>query len=330
VENPADRIRPTGPTVVRTAMPVPSPDTGPGTPPPSRRNALAWARSPRAHAWISSAGFALTILGTALFGFLAELSVVGGLQHSRGQQLAYANLREELANATAPVGPADVDGRPLRLGAPVALLRMGAPVLTEVVLNGTTSGVLMQGVGHRRDTVLPGQPGVSVLMGRRTTFGGPFRELGAKKPGQLLLVTTGQAKDQRFRVIDVRRAGDPLPPALQQGGARLTLITTSGDASTPDGTVFVDADLIDPPQPGSAPAYTVTTLPREELPLRGEWRALIPVTAWGTLLVAAAIATTWLRLRWGTWQTWTVAVPTLGFLGIAVAGAAARLLPNLL
>lgn len=33
---------------------------------------------------------------------------------------------------------------------------------------------------------------------------------------------------------------------------------------------------------------------------------------------------------WGRWQTWIVCVPVLTALGLAVSGAATRLLPNLL
>ncbi|WP_282204896.1 sortase family protein [Kitasatospora fiedleri] len=65
-----------------------------------------------------------------------------------------------------------------------------------MVVEGTTGRDLMRGPGHRRDTVLPGQPGVAVLFGRSTAFGAPFADLGGSRsatdrrhhrPGQLPL-----------------------------------------------------------------------------------------------------------------------------------------------
>ena len=46
-----------------------------------------------------------------------------------------------------------------------------------VVVEGTTPGEPDAGPGHLRDTPLPGQAGVSVVFGRRATFGAPFASL---------------------------------------------------------------------------------------------------------------------------------------------------------
>ncbi len=137
-------------------------------------------------------GAALSILAALLLGFVAHLGVVSQLRHDRDQQVAFADFRKALANATAPVGQTDDRGRLLAAGTPVALFDIPAAHVHEVVLEGTTSGVLASGPGHRRDTVLPGQAGTAVLFGRHSAYGGPFRSIANLKVGTTFTVTTGQ------------------------------------------------------------------------------------------------------------------------------------------
>lgn len=271
----------------------------------------------------------LNIVTLVVVAFVAQVTVIGRLEHDRDQQVAYARLREELANGTAPVGPVDPDGKRVELGDPVALLEIPGLGLEEVVVSGTTSGVLASGVGHRRDTVLPGQAGVSVLMGRRMTYGGPFSAIGTLGPGDILTVTTGQGTS-RYRVLDVRRPGDPVPPIPEQGAGRLTLVTSGGNPLAPSDVVRVDADLVGNAQPAAQPALTTGSLPPPEQTMHGDIRALIPLVLWGLALAGGVFAISWLGQRWGRWQAWIVAVPLLTYLGLSVAGTASQLLPNLL
>lgn len=272
---------------------------------------------------------ALNIVVLLVIAFLAQVTVVGRLQHDRDQQLAFADLREELANGTAPVGSIDPVGHRVGLGRPIALLEIPGLNLKEVVLSGTTPGVLASGVGHRRDTVLPGQAGVSVLMGRRFTYGGPFSAIGALGPGDTLTVTTGQGTST-YRVLAVRHPGDPLPPAPLEGAGRLTLVTTTGNPLSPKDVVRVDADLVGTAMAPAQPALSPASLPSAEQAMHGDIRALIPLVLWGLALLAGVFAVSWLRQRWGRWQAWVVGVPVLGFFALSVAGQASQLLPNLL
>lgn len=280
--------------------------------------------STRARMMLAAAG--LKILGAVLFGFLAQVTIVGSLEHNRDQQVAYDDLRLTLAEGTAPVGP--VGGKAVDLGVPVARITIPSIGIKEVVREGTTSGVLRGGPGHRRDTVYPGQPGTSVLMGRRMAFGGPFSGLRLLEKDAEIKVVTGQG-ELIFRVLGVRHAGDPQAPALAPNASRLTLITTAGSRFAPSGIDRVDADLVGITQPAATPKYTATTLPRTERVLAREPGALGAASGWGFLLVCAAVVATMLRTIWGRWQTWVVAVPVLGFLGMEVADNIARLLPNI-
>lgn len=310
----------TGPVIdTPTDLPVVEPSTGAAPP--------ATSGPPEVRGYV--VGAALSILAALLLGLVAHLGVVSQLRHDRDQQVAYADFRKSLANATAPVGQVDDHGRLLALGTPVALIDIPKLHLHEVVLEGTTSGVLASGPGHRRDTVLPGQVGTSVLFGRHSAYGGPFRSLATLAVGTDFTVTTGQGTHQ-FRVTGVRRAGDPRPAALAAGQGRLTLVTADGASYAPDGAVWVDAALVSDAQPAPARALTASSLAPAEQALAGDSSAWMPLILWAQALLLVALFVVWARAHWGRWQAWLTGVPVLGVIALALADQVARLLPNLL
>ncbi len=270
-----------------------------------------------------SAMIALLILG-----FLTHLTLLSGLQHARDQGQAYAELRNDLAIGVAPVGAVDADGALLRLGAPVAIIEIRRIGLREVVVEGTSSRALMSGPGHRRDTVQPGQVGVSVVMGRRSAYGGPFSRLDEVRQGDEILVTTGQGP-QTFSALGVRHAGDPLPPTLAQGKARLTLATADGAPFRPEDVLWVDADLTGQAQdPGTR--VPPAALPAAEGVLAGDSSALLPLMLWLPLLLVSGGAIVWLRHRIGRARAWVIGVPVLLLFGLLASDEIAALLPNVL
>ncbi|MDX3852157.1 class E sortase [Streptomyces sp. AK02-01A] len=303
--------------------------SGPARPPgPPRPD--GGSAPPAARAGLALTGAALCVLAAVLLGFAASLTVVGHLQHARDQQVGYDDLREQLAEGTAPVGQRGNDGKPLPLGAPVALLDIPALGVHEVVGEGTTSGVLMSGPGHRRDTPLPGQAGTAVIMGRQWGYGSPFGRLDTLARGATIEVMTGQGK-ARYRVSGVRRAGDALPaPSGGSDRGRLTLITATGAPYTPAGVLRVDAELTTPVRPGPPRERRNGWIGPAEEALHGDNGAWPAVFLWTLGLFLAALTAAWAHRVRGRWQTWLCAVPVLTVLGLAVAGAATRLLPNLL
>lgn len=308
------------------------PQAGPPYP-PSRSRAEPASEPPsgrggggRPDPWLAIPGAALTVLAALLLGFAANLTVLGHIEHARAQQTGYDRLRAELALGTAPVGPKDARGKEVRDGAPVAVLHIPAIGLREVVFQGTTSGVLMSGPGHLRNTPMPGQAGTSTIMGRQWGYGSPFNHLARLHAGDPITVTTGQGH-ARYKVTDVRRAGDPTPPQLTSGGGRLTLVTATGGLYTPHGVLRVDADLVGTAQPAPVTGGAVSSA---ELPLSGDPSAWLPVLLWLQALLLATVAVSWAHRRWGSWQSWITGVPVLTALVIALSGAATELLPNLL
>ncbi|MFJ3581450.1 class E sortase [Streptomyces sp. NPDC090127] len=276
-------------------------------------------------------GAALCVLAALLIGFAANLTVVGHLQHARDQRTAYDDLREQLALGTAPVGQQTFDGKQLALGAPVALLRIPALGLREVVAEGTTSEVLMSGPGHRRDTPLPGQEGTATIMGRQWGYGSPFVDVHRLPVGARIEVTTGQG-EAVYEVEGVRRPGRPLRPAPLPGSGqgRLVLTTASGGAYTPGDIVHVDAKLVSTVQPSPPRPLRPGWITAAEKPLAGDQSAWLAVFLSAQGLLLAALLTVAAHRGWGARQTWVAAVPVLLALGVLVSGQLTRLLPNLL
>lgn len=267
----------------------------------------------------------LTVVSLLAAWMFVQVLFLGGLSENRSQSILFTELRSQLAAATAPTGGV------IEPGAPVALLRIPSLGRELVVVEGTASGDLLAGPGHRRDTPLPGQEGVSVVYGRARTYGAPFGDLTALKAGQTITALTQQGT-ATFRVDGVRRAGDPLLEPVVAGRGRLTLVTAEGSGPlsglTAGTTVLVDATLqgkafvapagrpVTVPEAERAMASDASSLPLLALCLAG----LMAVVAW---VVAA-------RRRWPTTLVWVVTAPVLGALAWVTTDVVMRLLPNLL
>lgn len=271
---------------------------------------------------------ALVIVAVLSIALLVQMLVLSSLQQRSTQEQAFDSLRGALARGVAPIGPTDADGFELELGTPVAYMVIPAIGLRQVILEGTSAGVLFDGPGHRRDTPLPGQVGASVVFGRRAGFGGPFGRIGELEPGDVITVTTGQG-EFRYEVLGVRREGEPVPDAAPPGSGRLMLATADGRAFLPNGVLRVDADLTGAAVVGPARLIAAADLPPSEQLMAGDANTLWALVLWLQLLIGAALAAVWAHHRWGRAQTWVVFAPILLFVGLATSGEFARLMPNI-
>lgn len=274
----------------------------------------------------------LSLLAVAILGFFLNIGVVSSVEHDRAQQVSYAAFRTDLSEATAPTGQVDREGLPIPLGTPVAVLDI--PVLgleREVVFEGTTGAVLRNGPGHRRSTVLPGQPGVSVLYGRALAYGGPFSGLNGLELGAQIDVMTGQG-EHRYVVTGVRRPGDvlPPPPSVADGEGRLTLVSAGGRPLLAESLVYVDANLVTTAVPAPGLAFGSRSLFPSEEALGSDPTAWTPVALYLLAAAACALVVTWLAVRWGSRQAWIVAFPTMALLSTLASREIIRLLPNLI
>ena len=276
----------------------------------SRRVLIAW--------------WAAAISIVSLFGVAFTVALSGSQEHAAQKRL-YGTLRAQLADGTAPLGPVVVPGKP------VALLRVPALGLQAVVIEGTSGADLRSGPGHRRDTVLPGQVGTSVVYGRAVSYGGPFGELSSLQRGDTISTVTGQGT-ATYTVARVRRPGDPLPAPLAAGTGRLVLASLEGSGWrrgwAPQQPVYVDAVLVGKAFP--APGVPSGQLPPAEQLGATDSSGLIMVVLWLQALVVALLLTAWASARWGLWQAWLVGMPVVLAALWATCNAGLPLLPNAL
>jgi len=271
----------------------------------------------------------VTVVGALLLAVVLQAVLVSPLRAARDQHVAYDDFRYQLANGTAPVGQVGGDDHLLPLGTGVAIVRVPALGLDDVVLEGTTSGVMVSGPGHRRDTVLPGQAGASVLMGRQAAYGGPFGGIAALAVGDVITTVTGQG-EATYRVSGVRRSGDPLPPVLAPGAGRLTLVSATGGRLLPDDVVRVDADLVSEPFATPQQVLSYAELPADETAYAGDGSAWPWLVICLGALAVVVLLTVLLRRWWGRSQAWVVGVPLVLLCGVLAAHQVMVLLPNLL
>ncbi|ROO83395.1 sortase A [Actinocorallia herbida] len=262
------------------------------------------------------AGVSLGLLGVFVLGFLAYLAVLSPLQHDRDQEVRYADFRKELAEGVAPVAP------PISAGASVAVLEIPRLGLREVVVEGTTSAELVHGPGHRRDTPLPGQPGISVILGRAGTYGGPFGALGKLHTGDVITVITGQG----LASYTVSGGGPSILPP-ESGSSTLVLVTADSGVA-PHGEALVTARLTSRPVAGNS--AEPPRIGRSEVGLSADPGALLPLLLWAEALLLAAGLTTFSYLRWSRWPTYVVSSPVLLAVLWNIYESLARLLPNTL
>jgi len=259
-------------------------------------------------------GLGLSLLGVFLLGFAGYLYGLSGVQEARSQTTLYTQLRTELANAVAPVGPTTP-------GAPVAILNIPSiGVRDMVVVEGTSAENLMSGPGHLRNTPLPGQGGTTEIYGRRATFGAPFGRLAQLRPGDKINVITGQGQSS----YTVRALGSSRRLVEDPAANRLLLLTAASPV-IPAYFVYVDADLTSSPQPSPGNLPDITT---QETALSGDTGALALAMLWALALVIVSAAATFGAMRWSPLLTYLAATPVLLAVLWSLYQSLAALLPN--
>ena len=288
----------------RKPEPTPTPDAPPKEPRPITTAQVV-------------AGGLLLVTGL-LVAFAAYLVVGSSLAANRAQDVLYRDLRTDLAEATVPVAG------PIAPGTPLGVVTIPQIGLDQVFVEGSSSDQTKFGPGLKTDTVLPGQTGLSVLIGHRSTSGAAFAHLDQLQPGDRIAVATGQG--QFTYVVDLVRTSDAPATKVRVVPSRLTLVT-SDPAYTPDRTLMVSARLV-----GKAlPASTGTTAPPSDQPGHGTASHLVGLLLWSQLLLLATLLVTWTALRTSQRRwLWIGATPVLLAILWMVFENLALLLPNTL
>ncbi len=273
--------------------------------------------------------FSVISLIVLTVGFVAHLLLISPMHFHSEQLKKTESLRYELANGTAPVGQVDSEGYLLASGTPLAFITIPKLNVNAVVVEGSTSSDTMVGVGHRRDTVLPGQEGISVLYGRQAAYSGVFGRLHELKTGDTIKVLTGQGESE-FTVSNVRVAGDEVTNSIPSGGSRLTLVSASGIPFLPNSAVWVDADLVGPAKETPLKVIPMLAIDSSEQAMNGDLNALTPIIYLYQLLALVILAMLWLRKNWGRGQSWIIAVPLMVWTTAMLAEQITRILSNLI
>jgi sortase A len=185
-------------------------------PPPTKTPAARADRSPVAT--VLNRGLLTFAVAVLAFGFF--LLTPSALQHGRSQAGLVRRFRAELATQRAPIGGVVPNG------SPVALIEIPAIGVHEIVVQGTSSGETRAGPGHLAASVLPGQLGNSVVIGRLLSYGGPFRHLGSLHAGEQIRVTTGQGTARYSVVSEGTQPASSAEAMLPTTAGRLTLVTS--------------------------------------------------------------------------------------------------------
>ena len=253
------------------------------------------------------------------FGMLAYPKVVSPVIATRNQALAEDVLASSLYNGTAPLGGDIV------LGTPVALLEIPSIGLRRAVVEGTTAEQLAVGPGHLVGSVLPGQYGVSAILGRSTNFGADFELLRDVKVGDEITATTGQGVST-YEVLDITRRADTDQSAFVGEGNMLLLMTSTG-GSDADGRLVVRASLTSTVMPvGDAVSSTTSS---DELGLSGSSSAAVDLVFWSLLLLALSLVLLPARRFFGSRVAWMVAAPVVGLAVLQVMHQLALLMPSM-
>ena len=238
----ADRTTPVVDEVDAGVLPEPEPEVrrslrDPEPPPPEQR----LGTGPLVALWFV---VALVVIGIVLYAIEPLFQ-----QREQGLQLErYRVAIEKSANQATGLRGVEVPTTAPELGTAVGIVEIGSIGLRQVVLEGAAAGITQKGPGHVPGTSAPGQPGNSVIVGRRAMFGGPFGELERLKVGDQIVITTTQ--------------GQSLYEITEAGTARLTAQkepTTAPEVAKPT-PVSTTTTTIDPASTTTvAPDVTTTT-----------------------------------------------------------------------
>jgi sortase A len=257
----------------------------------------------------------LLLFALLIVGFVIYLLGVSGVQEANAQSKLYGTFAYQLGQELGPLGPTTP-------GSPVALLDIPSiGVRNMVVVEGTTPENMMLGPGHVRNTPLPGQLGLSVIYGRRTTFGAPFARLDQLVPGDEITAITQQGR----AVYKVVAIGDSQHPVKDTALNRLALLTASS-ADIPAYYLEVDADLVTSANNG--PVQMPAIGPNEKA-LAGDDGALVLTMLWGLALAFVAVGGAYAAARWQKWAVYLVLTPAVLAVAWNLYESLAALLPNL-
>jgi sortase A len=237
-----------------------------------------WAQ--RARLATRAAGEILITLGVTLFLFCAYQLFYTNAVADDAMRAEVSDLQRQWA-AQAPAlrstlpktpGPFDSDDSAGHPGAAFAILhipRLGGKSIP--VVQGTDLDLLSRGVGHYKDSVLPGRVGNFAVAGHRKTHGEPFRYLDQMRAGDPIVVETADTwftyrTDREPFIVDPTdlAAVGPVPehPGSTPIHAVITLTTCNPWWASTERMIVTGTLVAQRPRAEGAPSALTVNAPR--------------------------------------------------------------------
>jgi sortase A len=265
-------------------------------------------------------GITLLVSGLVLGGFLAYELALSAMVFDRSQQLLLQEFQDLADEGVA----SSLEWVPQQ-GDPIGLVSIPRLGIEAVAVEGTSPALTAQGPGHLRTSALPGRPGNSVIVGRRTSYGAPFNDLELLQQGDIITVSTGVgAFDYEVETVTTIQPGQP-DVVGDSRRARLTLVTAN-PPYVPDGRLAVVASLVGDPAPG--PPVVPVNVETSELAITGDRSAVAGVIVWTELLIATLAVCLLAARRWPRRLVWLYGAPTTLALAWASYVSLSQLLPS--
>ena len=190
-------------------------------------------------------------------------------------------------------------------GFAIGIIQIPKIGVEKYLVEGTGESDLQKGPGHYPGTPLPGQPGNVAIAGHRTTYGAPFYNLDALRPGDPVRITTLSGTIYTYDVTgsQVVSPNDVTVVAATKDN-RLTL-TTCNPRFSATSRLVVTAALVGtaapaPPPSQSQPAHLVAA-PKNLT--SGQSGAIPDIVLYGLAGIAVFFLAWWAsrRLSWLVW-----------------------------
>lgn len=266
-------------------------------------------------------GLVITVAAVLLAMFHFYIYVFSGLTGARNQN----QLLHHLTNDPKTIFDL-ASGQKANDGEPVAIIDIPAIAVHQAVVQGTTPADLQQGPGLVDSSVVPGDPGDSIIAGRRTSFGGPFGRLSSLQPGNSIKIVDGLGTfDYTVTKASLLNEGSVSIPAESRNW--LTLV--SSDSSwIPTSHEIIFARLDGSAAANSSPVTKTTySLPS----FGGDAASGILALAWALAFLVLLGFSVFSVKRWRQpWVSWLLAAPVLLACGLFACESMARVLPSTL
>ena len=271
---------------------------------------------------VAGIGRALITIGVLILLFVAYQLWGTGISEARDQH----RLKHQFKTVQqAPPPNPQVALPPPPEGDAVAIVEIPKINVNKAVVQGVGTEDLKKGPGHYPSTPMPGEKGNAAIAGHRTTYGHPFYDLDALKPGDDIYISTRTGKFHYQ--VDHSMNVDPHDVAVLDSTPdnRLTLTTCTPRFSAAQRLIVVSrliGPAVEAPPPTPAQVRVLA-----KAGLSGQQSAKTPAIQWGLLAALVFFGTWYFARRWRRWPAYFLGAPVFLFVLFFFFENVARLLP---